>query len=85
MKIKNINGKLNIIGNNLRKYREMRGLSQRDLSQRLELYGLRIYYSDIHKIEHYTKTVRDYEVKGFCKALNISLEELYENTDSEFE
>ena len=74
MKIKSINGKLNIIGNNLRKYREMRGLSQRDLSQRLELYGLRIYYSDIHKIEHYTKTVRDYEVKGFCKALNISLE-----------
>ena len=68
MKIKSINGKLNIIGNNLRK-----------------LYGLRIYYSDIHKIEHYTKTVRDYEVKGFCKALNISLEELYENTDSEFE
>lgn len=85
LKIKDINGKLNIVGGNLKKYRELRGLSQRELSQRLELYGLTIYYTDIHRIEHFNKTVRDYEISGFCKALNISLDDLYKNTDHEFE
>lgn len=85
MKIKTINGKLNIIGDNLKKYRLSRGLSQRELSEKLELLGLTIYYTDIHKIEHYKKTVRDYELKGFCIALGISLDDLYEGTDQEYE
>lgn len=85
MKAKKINGKLNIIGKNLKKYREFRGLTQRELSERLELYGLIIYHTDIHNIEHGKKQVRDYEIKGFCKALNITLDNLYENTDKEYE
>ena len=43
LKVKKINGKLNIIGKNLRKYRELRGLTQRELSEKLELLGLTIY------------------------------------------
>ncbi len=85
MKIKKINGKLNIIGKNLKKYRELRGLTQRELSQKLELYGLTIYHTDIYHIEHGEKTVRDYEIKGFCLALNITLENIYEDTDKEYE
>lgn len=85
MKVKKIQGKLNIIGKNLKKYRERKEFTQRELSQKLELYGLTIYHTDIHNIEHGNKTVRDYEIKGFCKALNISLEELYENTDKYYE
>ncbi len=85
LKTKRINGKLNIIGKNLRKYRELRGLTQRELSQKLELYGLTIYHTDIHNIEHGNKTIRDYEIKGFCLALNISLDDIYEDTDKEYE
>lgn len=85
MKVKSINGKLNIIGDNLKKYRTLRGLTQRELSERLELFGLTIYHTDIHNIEHGNKTVRDYEIKGFCKALNVSFDNLYENTDKEYE
>ncbi|MGN1310177.1 MAG: helix-turn-helix domain-containing protein [Clostridia bacterium] len=85
MKIKKINGKLNIIGKNLRKYRELRGLTQRQLSAKLELLGLTIYHTDIHRIEHFNKSVKDYELKGFCIALNISLDDLYEDTDKEYE
>lgn len=77
MEIKKINGKANIIGKNLKKYRE--------LSEKMELLGLTIYHTDIHNIEHGRKTVRDYEVKGFCIALNIQFENLYENTDKEYE
>lgn len=85
MKVKQINGKLNIIGHNLRKYRELRGYTQRELSQKLELLGLTVYHTDIHNIEHFNKTVRDYEIKGFCMALDISFNDLYSNTDKEFE
>lgn len=52
LKSKKINGKYNIIGNNLRKYRKLRGYTQRKLSQRLEFLGLTIYHTDIHNIEH---------------------------------
>lgn len=85
MKIKKINGKLNIIGKNLKKYRELRGFTQRELSEKLELLGLTIYHTDIHNIEHGKKTVRDYEIKGFWIALKIQLENLYEDTDKEYE
>lgn len=51
MKIKKINGKSNIVGKNLRKYRELKGLSQRDVCKKLELLGLQIYNSDIHYME----------------------------------
>lgn len=85
LKTKRINGKLNIIGKNLKKYRELRGLTQRELSQKLELYGLTIYHTDIHNIEHGDKTIRDYEIKGICLALNISLDDIYEDTDKEYE
>lgn len=50
-KIKKLNGKYNIIGKNLKKYRELKGYSLRQLSEKLELLGLIIYYTDIYKIE----------------------------------
>ena len=85
MKIRKLNGKLNIIGKNIKKYRELKGLTLRELSEKLELYGLTIYHSDIHNIEHGKKTIRDYEIKGFCLALDVSLDDLYDNTDKEYE
>ena len=85
MKIRKLNGKLNIIGKNIKKYRELKGLTLRELREKLELYGLTIYHSDIHNIEHGKKTIRDYEIKGFCLALDVSLDDLYENTDKEYE
>lgn len=85
MKVKNIYGKLNIVGDNLRKYRLLRGYTLRQLSLKLELYGITMYHTDIYNIELGNKTVRDFELKAFCKALNITLENIYENTDKYFE
>ena len=85
MKIKNLNGKITIVGKNLKKYREIKGYSQRDMCKKMELLGLQMYCSDIHKMEHGTKTIRDYEAKAFSIALGISLEQIYENTDADFE
>lgn len=85
MKSKNLNGKINIVGNNLKKYRELKGLSQRDICKKLELLGLQIYNSDIHYMEHGEKPIKDYEAKALSMVLGISLEQIYENTDKDFE
>lgn len=85
MKTKNLNGKFNIVGDNIRKYRESRGLSQRELSNKLNLLGINLYNSDISRIESQTLFIRDYEQKAICKILNISFDQLYENTDKYFD
>jgi len=85
VKSKDFNGKKNIVGNNLKKYREQKGLSQRDVCKKLELLGLQIYNSDIHYMEHGQKPIKDYESKALSIVLGISLEQMYEDTDKDFE
>ena len=85
MKSKDFNGKKNIVGNNLKRYREQKGLSQRDVCKKLELLGLQIYNSDIHYMEHGQKPIKDYESKALSIVLGISLEQMYEDTDKDFE
>ena len=85
MKVKTLNGNLNIIGKNLKKYRALRGLSQPAICRKLDLLGVTMYISDIYEIEHGKKTVKDFEALAFCKVLDISLEELYEGSEKYFE
>ena len=47
MKIKTINGKSNIVGGNLKKYRLEKGYTQRLLCEKLELLGVTMYHTDI--------------------------------------
>lgn len=85
MKTKNLNGNFNVVGLNIKKYREAINMSQRELSNRLSLYGVDLYHSDISRIENLQLFVRDYELKIICKVLNITLEQVYENTDKYFD
>lgn len=83
MKSKRLNNKANIIGSKIKKYRLENGYTQEELCQKLDLYGLNLYHSDIYLIEHHKRIVRDYESLAFAKIFNISLDELYKNTDNE--
>ena len=47
MKVKKLNGKSNVLGKNVKKYRELSHLSQRELSDKIALLGVDIYHSDI--------------------------------------
>ena len=71
MKTKNLNGYFNIVGSNIKKYRELKGISQRELA-------------DISRIENHTLFIRDYEQKAICKVLGITEEQLFENTNQYF-
>ncbi len=85
MKTKKLNGNYNnIIGSNIKKYRLQKGLSQRVLSDKLLLLGVNLYHTDISRIETNNLAIRDYELQAICKVLNISSNQLFENTDHFF-
>lgn len=84
MKTKNLNGYLNIVGSNIKKYREQKGLSQRQLADKTALLGVTLYHSDISRIEKHTLFIRDFEQKAICNVLEITTDQLFENTDQFF-
>ena len=85
MKTKTLNGNINIIGNNLRKYRKLKKISQPEICRKLDLLGVTMYNSDIYEIEYGKKTVKDFEILAFYKVLGISLEDLYSDTEKYYE
>lgn len=85
MRTKRLNSKSNIIGKNVKKYRIQLGYSQDEICNKLDLYGLNLYHSDISLIESNKRIVRDYEALAFTKVFNISLDELYSGTEKELE
>lgn len=62
MKVKKLNGKSNVLGKNVKKYRELRHLTQRELSDKIALLGIDIYHSDISQIENQKLLLKDFEL-----------------------
>lgn len=72
------NDSYNIIGKKLKIIRESKNISQEQLSNKLTLLGITLYQSDIYRIEHNERTVRDFELWGICSILEIKAEDLFE-------
>ena len=83
--IRKLNNNANIIGSNIKQFREIKKLSQPDLCRKMQLLGVNMFIADIYEIENNKRLVKDFEVKAFCIALNISLEDLFKNTDHFFD
>lgn len=73
--------KMNLIGNNVRKYRRQRKMSQQILSNKLETMAIYICRGSISRIEDMSRTVTDIELYGLSKVLKVSIEELFEGID----
>jgi len=84
MGARKLNNNLNIIAQNLKKYRRLRKFSQPDICRELALMGITMFNNDIYKIEHNKRTVKDYELYALCKVLKISYEELFEGAEDIF-
>lgn len=85
MKFKKIKGKSNVIGKNIKKYRELRQYTQRELSDKIALLDIDIYHSDISLIENNKLFLKDFEIIAFCKVLGISYDQIFEDTDNIFD
>lgn len=78
MKNSKFYNKNNVIGNNLKKYRIEKNISQEQLCNQLSLLGITLYKNDIYRIESNKRSVKDFELWGFSKILNIDLLDLLE-------
>ncbi len=74
-----IEGKeMNIIGSNVRKFRQKKGMSQQQLSDKLETMAIYICRGSISRIEDKQRTVTDIELYGLSKVLGVSIVDLLE-------
>lgn len=77
------NEKANVIGNILRAERVNKNCSQTQLCKKLELLGIVMTKEDLSKIETNKKIVKDFEVWGIAKVLQISLDKLFAEIEKE--
>lgn len=76
---KSVDGKNNVCGTQITKYRKEIGKSQRQLADTLQLLGLDIDKNAIQRIEAGKRFVTDIELIYFSKAFNVSYEALLDN------
>ena len=67
---------MNMIGDNLRKIRRKKKMSQQTLSNQLELMAIYICRGSISRIEDKLRTVTDIELYGLAKVLGVSITDL---------
>ena len=72
--------KKNMIGDKVRELREIRKMSQKDLSVMLELMGVYVCRGSISRIEDKSRTVTDIELFAIAKALGVDISELLDDT-----
>ena len=72
------NGKSNISGEIIEKYRNLKNMSREELAEQLQLLGLNIDRSSIHRIENNSVILKDFELIAICKILGINYSELEE-------
>lgn len=71
--------KKNLIGDNVRKYRKKRKMSQQSLSNKLELLGVYVCRGSISRVEDQSRTVTDIELYAIAEVLGVSITELFGN------
>lgn len=67
----------NIIGNRIKAARISAGLSQQQLSNKLELMAVYVCRGSISRIENGERAITDIEIDAISKVLNVSLDHLF--------
>ena len=67
----------NIIGHRIKQAREKAGMSQKQLSDRLELMAVYTCRGSVSRIENGKRAVTDIEIDAISKVLGVSLNYLF--------
>ena len=68
--------KSNVIGNLIKKYREEKGLEKIEISRLLQLHAVYLDSTELKRIEDGTQIVKDFELIGLCKVLDVNYDDL---------
>lgn len=71
--------KRNILGPKIRYFRKTLGLTQQDLTSRLQIQQIPIDRPMISKVENQTRELLDYEIIAIANALGIDVQKLFED------
>lgn len=66
----------NIVAEKIKYYRNLNGWSYQEMSNKLMIIGIDIPKQSIYGIEKCLRTVVDYELCGFAKCFNITVNDL---------
>lgn len=66
----------NVIHAQLRRYRELRKLTQDQVAAKLQVMGVNIDQQALSRIEHNKRMVTDYEFACLCQVLQVSERDL---------
>ncbi len=72
--------KMNLIGANLKQIRKKRRMSQKALSNKLELLGVYVCRGSVSRIEDMSRTVTDIELCAIAHVLDIDVEDLWDKS-----
>ena len=70
------NGKLNAIGSKIKDCRIKNKMTQKELAEKLQLYGIDLNKNSLQKVERGDRIIKEYELAVFCEVLNVSADEL---------
>lgn len=70
------NSKSNVVGNLIKSYREKKGLEKIELSRLLQLHAVYLDSTELKRIEDEKQIVKDFELIGLCKVLDINYNDL---------
>lgn len=73
------NQNINIVGHNIKRLRILNGMSQRELSEKLETLAVYVCRGSISRIEENKITVTDIELKGFANVFNVPIDKLFDS------
>ena len=75
MKITKMDNRRNVSGSKIRELRMREKMSQRSLSEKLQLLGIDLTSKEVSKIETNKRLVQDFELFAFAKIFNVSADE----------
>lgn len=79
------NGKLNVLGNKIKYHRESNNLTLVQLSDKLQLIGIDIPKNSLQRLEKGMRSIKDFELAGISKVLNVSIDELLKDFINELD
>ena len=75
---KTAEGKNNVCGKNIAKFRKELGISQRELADRLQLIGLDVDKNAVQRMESGQRFITDIEITFLSKVLQKSITEIFD-------
>ena len=72
----------NMVGSRVKELRVKKGLSQQELSDKLETLAIYICRGSISRIEDKKRTVTDIELYGLAEVLGVPIESLFDHENT---